>query len=235
MKKLAEMLVRNFGARYTELMDIKVETGDDEEIFKWFLASVLFGAPIRAETAIKTYKCFKMRGVLSPSKILETGWDGLVEILDEGGYTRYDFKTATKLLEIAKNLQERYGGSLNSLHEKASDSRDLEERIKNLAKGIGDATVSIFLRELREIWAKADPKPTSLVILSAKNLGIIRSDNPDAALRELKTFWEKNAVKGYGFANFETALLRVGKDYCRKGRCEACPFRVYCIKSSRDA
>ena len=43
-----------------------------------------------------------MRGVLSPSKILETGWDGLVEILDEGGYTRYDFKTATKILEIAK-------------------------------------------------------------------------------------------------------------------------------------
>jgi len=36
MKKLAEMLIRNFGARYTELMDIKVETGDDKEISSGF-------------------------------------------------------------------------------------------------------------------------------------------------------------------------------------------------------
>ena len=235
MKKLARMLVENFGARYTDLMGIRVKTGDDREIFKWFLASVLFGAPIRTETAIKTYKCFEERGVLSFSKILETGWDGLVEILDEGGYTRYDFKTATKLLEIAKSLQEKYNGSLNFLHKKAVNSRDLEERIKNLAKGIGDATVSIFLRELRTVWAKADPKPTSLVILSAKNLGIVKSDNPDVALQELKVFWEKNAVKGYCFANFETALLKVGKNYCRKEKCDVCPFRVYCLKFSKQA
>jgi len=232
MRKLAEKLVKNFGARYPSLMGINIESGSEREIFKWFLASILFGAPIRTENAIKTYKCFESHGVLSPSEILETGWDGLVEILDEGGYTRYDFKTATKLLEIAKNLQERYDGSINSLHEKATDSQDLEKRIKSLAKGIGDATVSIFLRELRGIWAKADPKPTSLVILSAKNLGIVKNDNPDAALQELKAFWEKNAVKGYRFANFETALLRVGKDYCRKRKCEACPFKAYCLKTS---
>jgi len=235
MKKLVKMLIENFGVRYTDLMGIRVKTGDDREIFKWFLASALFGAPIRTETAIKTYRCFEERGVLSSSKILETGWDGLVEILDEGGYTRYDFKTATKLLEIAKSLQEKYNGSLNFLHEKAVNSHDLEERIKNLAKGIGDATVSIFLRELRTVWAKADPKPTSLVILSAKNLGIIKSDNPDVALQELKVFWEKNAVKGCCFANFETALLRVGKNYCRRDKCDVCPFRVYCLKFSKQA
>lgn len=235
MKKLAEILVENFGVRYTDLMNIKVETGNEKEIFKWFLASVLFGAPIRAETAIKTYKCFEARGILSPSKILETGWEGLVKVLDEGGYTRYDFKTATKLLEIAENLREKYRGSLNCLHKEAAGSRDLEGKIKNLAKGIGDATVSIFLRELRGVWEKADPKPTSLVILSAKNLGIIKSDEPEVALHELKAFWEKDAVEGYCFANFETALLRVGKDYCRKRKCSQCLLRVYCLKSSRQA
>jgi hypothetical protein len=39
---------------------------------------------------------------LTPKQILKTGWDDLVKILDEGGYTRYDFKTADRLLESNK-------------------------------------------------------------------------------------------------------------------------------------
>jgi hypothetical protein len=39
---------------------------------------------------------------------VKTGWDGLVSTLDAGGYVRYDFKTATKLLEVMKNLIDQY-------------------------------------------------------------------------------------------------------------------------------
>ncbi|MCJ7633095.1 hypothetical protein MUP77_11975, partial [Candidatus Bathyarchaeota archaeon] len=63
------------------------------------LASLLFGAPITESSVVKTYNCFQKHGVLTPKQILKTGWDDLVKILDEGGYTRYDFKTADKLLE----------------------------------------------------------------------------------------------------------------------------------------
>jgi len=72
------------------------------------------------------------------------------------------------------------------------------------------------LRELRGVWTKADPKPTPLVILSAKKLRIIRSESPEKAREELVKFWEKNKVKGMSFVNFETALLRLGKDMRRK-------------------
>ena len=59
MKRLVEKLVKNFGERYPSLMGINIESGSEREIFKWFLASILFGAPIRTENAIKTYKCFE--------------------------------------------------------------------------------------------------------------------------------------------------------------------------------
>ncbi|MCD6242321.1 hypothetical protein J7K06_01325 [Candidatus Bathyarchaeota archaeon] len=227
-KELAEKLVKKFGEKYSEILGIKVQTNSEKEVFKWFLASILFGAPITEKSAIKTYRCFEKNGVLTPEKIIEAGWDRLVNILDEGSYTRYDFKTATKLLEVAENLQRSYNGSLKRLCEKASDPLDLEKKIKELGKGIGDTTVSIFLRELRGIWPKADPKPTSLVILAAKNLGIIKSEKIDAAKRELEDFWRQNVVEGYDFVNFETALLRVGKDYCRKRKCKVCKLNVYC-------
>ncbi|MFX0196358.1 MAG: hypothetical protein ACFFCW_09575 [Candidatus Hodarchaeota archaeon] len=215
-RKALESLVKNLGERYSDVLEINLVNKDAKEIFKWFLASVLFGAPITETSVIKTYQCFKKRGVLTPNKILETGWNKLVEILDEGGYTRYDFKTADKLLEVMGNLNTKYGGSLNKLHDNTEDSLDLEKRLKELGKGIGDVTVSIFLRELRGVWCNADPKPTPLVILAAKRLGIIETENPEQASRELKAFWIENKIAGNSVVNFETALLRYGKDLRRK-------------------
>jgi len=228
-REAVNLLVDKFGQKYSDVLGINLETKDDGEIFKWFLASVLFGAPITENSVIRTYRCFENHEVLTPEKILETGWQGLVDILDEGGYTRYDFKTSDKLLEIMGNLLTRYNGSLNLIHEQASDPSDLEKRLMNLGKGVGHVTVSIFLRELRDLWKKTDSKPTPLVLLAAKNLGIVSEESPEKALGELKEFWRKNKVSQKTFVNFETALLRLGKDFCRKGKCKQCVLKGYCM------
>lgn len=226
-KILTNLLMQQFGQKYSEILGINLESGKKEEVFKWFLASILFGAPITESAVIKTFKCFEKHKVLTPEKILETGWDGLVEILDEGSYTRYDFKTADKLLAVMNTLTKKYGGNLNLLHEYASDSLDLEKRLKDLGKGVGEVTTSIFLRELRGFWKKADPKPTPLVLLAARNLGITEEENPEKALEYLKEFWKENEVSGKDFVNFETTLLRLGKDFCRKKKCDICRFQEF--------
>lgn len=219
------VLLEKYGQKYSDILGIDLSKGRDEEIFKWFLAALLFGAPIQESSAIKTYKCLEKYKVLTPRRILETGWDGLVKILDEGSYTRYDFKTADKLLEVMKNLVEKYNGSLTLLYNNASDTLDLERSLKKLGKGIGDVTVSIFLRELRDIWEKANPNPTNLVILAAKKLRIVRASSPGNILKQLKIFWSENKVEGKSFINFETALLRIGKDYRREGNCAGCQVK----------
>jgi hypothetical protein len=211
-----EALIENFGMKYSEILNIDLSDAKEEEIFKWFLASMLFGAPITENSVIKTFACFQKYNILTPDKILRTGWDGLVKILDEGSYARYDFKTADKLLEVMRNLMERYDGSLTILYNEASDGQELEKRVKELGKGIGDVTVSIFLRELRDVWEKADPEPTGLVVIAAEKLGIIRREKAEDPLRQLKDFWSKNRIAGKSFINFETALLRLGKDFRRK-------------------
>jgi hypothetical protein len=218
-KEGVKALVDSLGQKYSEALGINLSFENDGEIFKWFLASLLFGAPIAESSVIKTYKCFEKCDVLTPKKMLGRGWDGLVKILDEGSYTRYDFKTADKLLEVMRNLTETYGGSLNLIQVQASDARDLERRLKALGKGIGDVTVSIFLRELRGVWQKADPSPTPLVVEAAKRVGIVKKEaTAEDALRQLKVFWARNELAGKSFVNFETALLRLGKDYLKKGK-----------------
>jgi hypothetical protein len=85
--------------------ELGLDLNKPEDRFKWFLASVLFAKRISAETAKKTYLNFELEKLTSPDAILQAGWNRLVEVLDSGGYTRYDFSTATNFLGIAKTLQ----------------------------------------------------------------------------------------------------------------------------------
>ena len=205
-------LVESRGGRYAPELGIDLAAPDPGERFKWFLAAVLYGARISESLARRTWHEFAARGVLTPDRILATGWDGLVAILDAGGYVRYDYKTATKLLDMCVALMRDYGGSLDALHDAAADPRDLERRIKALGKGIGDTTVGIYLRELRGIWAKAEPPLSPLAISGATALGYLRAGtpDPDRALARLRHLWETDGQPAAGFADFESALVREG-------------------------
>ncbi|MFQ6002544.1 MAG: hypothetical protein ACE5KJ_02230 [Candidatus Zixiibacteriota bacterium] len=228
--EMIKFLLKKLGQKFSTSLNIELSSADSEEIFKWFLASILFGARISETIVINTYKQFEKVGVLSAQEILDAGWDGLVRILDDGGYVRYDFKTATKLLEIMGALKELYEGDLNKLHVEAKDSSDLRNKLKNLGKGIGDVTVNIFLRELRGTWQKADPLPSDLVILSARNLRLLlpKVRSKKEILNELKSVYQKNKIKGKDFVDFEAALLRLAKDFCRKEKCEVCVVKNFC-------
>jgi len=203
-----EKLRHEFPQTYAEELGINLEGGDFNEIFKWFLASFLFGKRISENLAKRTYKEFERENLLSPEAISKAGWDKLVEVLDRGGYARYDFSTASRLLELMHELKEK--GGLERIFQKSRDAKDLENRLKEF-KGFGSVTANIFPRELR-FMPKADPEISRFVRISARNLGINLTVN-----RKTKDF-----------IRLESALLRLGKDYCRKNKCKICKLREYC-------
>lgn len=220
-KEAVRQLMEEWGGRFSSELGIDIDSRDPEEIFKWFLASLLFGSRIRQNVAVRTYREFEKRGVLTPDDIIRTGWEGLVDILDSGGYVRYDYITATKLLDIAESLNKMYGGDLNRLHEDAKDARDLESKLMEF-KGVGPVTANIFLRELRGVWQKADPLPGSLVIISARHLGFTDLEGKDDAerkeiLSDLERTWRQEQLP-YHFSDFEAALIKFGSEYRRKKR-----------------
>jgi endonuclease III len=209
--KAIKALVNLYPGRFSSELGIDLSSGGSREVFKWFLASVLFGARISENIVKKTFREFVSRNV-APQTVLNTGWDGLVGILDQGGYVRYDFKTATKLLDMFRILSENYRADLTNLHATATDPKDLEQRLKSLAKGIGDVTMNIFLREMRGIWEKADPLPSDLVVIAAQHRGIVPKTVKDRGkvLEYLRETWEKAGMKKRDFPDFEAALVRAG-------------------------
>ncbi|MDD3579399.1 MAG: hypothetical protein PHW74_00090 [Desulfobacca sp.] len=224
-------LLQTLGGRFATELGIDLKAGPEARQ-KWLLAAMLFGARISGAIAARTYQVFATHGVIGPAAIRAQGWDRLVALLDAGGYARYDFKTATKLLTAMENLQQDYQGDLEQLHAVAQDAKDLEARLMRLAPGMGPTTVEIFLRELRGIWAKAEPRLSPLAGDAARNLALV-PDNLAAgpALEALKKRWGAEPLPGYDFPDLEAALVRLGRDYCRKPKGPPCPLAPYCRRS----
>ena len=200
-----ELLLANFPL-YAE--DLGIDLTNSSGRFKWFLASILFGARISEKIAANTYKTFERSGIDSPENIIAAGWDELVKNLDEGGYVRYDFSTATKLLDIMETLKDKYG-SLENLYSQASDTNDLERRLQEF-KGIGAVTAQIFLRELRGVW-----QISPVVSSKAKNV----AENLDINLQEFEV---------EELSRVETALVKLDIKYCKRKKCVECPMQNFC-------
>jgi len=200
-----ELLLANFSL-YTE--DLGIVLTEPAGRFKWFLASILFGARISEKIASNTYKTFERYGIDSMEKIIAAGWDELVKILDEGGYVRYDFSTATKLLDISQTLKDKYA-SLENLYNQSSDTKDLVRRLQEF-KGIGAVTAQIFLRELRGVWQ---------IRLEVSSKAKSVAETLDINLHEFE---------GEQLSRVETALVKLGIKYCRRKRCEECPVKDFC-------
>ncbi len=136
-------------------LGIDLSSKQETEYFKWFLACLLFGKPIQQEVAKRTYFEFVKEGLTSPEAILQAGWNKLVEVLDRGHYVRYDFSTATKLLDVSKTLRETYG-TLTDLLKQSQSIDELSSRLQAF-KGIGPKTTEIFLRDMTPIFLQYHP------------------------------------------------------------------------------
>jgi hypothetical protein len=137
-------------ASFARRLQIDLASKNEEELFKWFLACLLFGKPIQTEIAERAYQEFVAARLTSPSAILRAGWDKLVRLLDHAHYVRYDFSTATKLLEICQELKRRYG-TLTNLLAHARTASELSRTLQQF-KHIGPVTARIFLRDVRPVW-----------------------------------------------------------------------------------
>jgi hypothetical protein len=181
--ELVGRLVATLGGRYSRELGIDLDAGGiaaDE----WFCAATLFGTRISAAIAVRTYRTLADAGVRTVLDAGARSWDDLVALLDSGGYVRYDFRTATRLRELATEVRERCRGTITSLATLA-DARALEAALDAFS-GWGPTTVRVFLRELRDAWPGAQPPVDGRAFGAARHLCLPVSErdaDPVAALR----------------------------------------------------
>lgn len=137
---------------HAEDFGLDVTSGDDD-LFRWFLLSYLFGKPIQSTVAAQTWKLFIERKIDTPWAIVQMPHRRLVHLLDEGKYTRYDEVMARALQICMQQLIDDYEGSLLLLFESSQDEDEFSKRLQHFY-GVGPKTAEIFMRETEELFAR---------------------------------------------------------------------------------
>jgi len=127
-------------------------TRGEAELFKWFVASFLFGKRIQRDIAAEAYRVLVERNRLdTPRKLRDCGPRRLVQLLGQARYVRYDESTAARLLKLGGKLLTEYDGRLGRLRE-LGETRDGVEKRLLAFEGVGPKSMEIFLREAARVW-----------------------------------------------------------------------------------
>nr|WP_288466577.1 DNA methylase [uncultured Pseudomonas sp.] len=120
---------------------------DEKALFKWLLASFLFGKPIQQSVAERAYRVLvEQHGLDSPARLARCSQQELVRLLGQARYVRYDISIADRLLRLSRKLLAEYDGSVIAICRQSSDQHDFAMRLLAF-EGIGPKTVEIFMRE----------------------------------------------------------------------------------------
>lgn len=199
--KQLKSYLKRYGKLYSQELNIDLSSKKPGELFKWLVAAMLFGARISEEIAIRTYKVLEKHKALTPQAILKYNVSGLIPMMGEGGYTRYDGKTSNELVQVSMQILQNYNGDLNKLHKKAKNPFDLEKLLGELYS-VGPVTRTIFLREMFGIWPKAQPKLGKFEKMAVRYLKLPTN---------LMEWWQKCKVKSYDYRNLLVTLFKIGK------------------------
>lgn len=134
--------------RHLSAQDLGFTVGprDEAALFKWCLASMLFGHRISQAIAARTWRVLVEHGCDTPQALAGCRHAALVRMLGEGGYRRYDESTARRLSLLGRTLIDDYGGRILGIADAADDRADFERRLLAF-KGVGPVTLRIFMRE----------------------------------------------------------------------------------------
>ena len=173
---LARHVVDAIGGRYSAGLGIDVDAGDTE-VERWFLGASLFGARISAGVAERTFRVLDQAGLRRMDQARHVPSEQLVELLDAGGYTRYDFRTAARLQELAEIIDERYAGQVAEIGRSYPSYPELRGALTALP-GWGPVTVQLFLRELRGVWPGAQPPLDRRAAFAASHICLVPAAEP---------------------------------------------------------
>jgi hypothetical protein len=204
---LARRVVAVQGGRYSAGLGIDLAAGD-AEIDRWFLAATLFGTRISARIAERTYRELAAAGLARIGQVRNVPAAELVGLLDAGGYARYDFRTAARLLKLSEVVCNRFGGHIAAISRISPCYPELHAALDALP-GWGKVTVRLFLRELRGVWPGAQPPLDERSAAAARHLGLLSSG---AVLSDLADLAD---AAGLDLRDLESGLVRLALSHHR--------------------
>ncbi|KAL7624405.1 hypothetical protein AAE478_005969 [Parahypoxylon ruwenzoriense] len=202
--------IRRLISRYGELPLSDTDLADPDKptpdtVLALVLNSMLSSTRISHALAARTVKSLIEAGYHKLDVLKRSSWEERTEVLTEGGE-----KAATRMGDLAKLIEDKYEGDLNTILRLTSEDRTkIRAELKNI-KGLGDVGINIFFDTAQHIWPCLAPFIDPRSLKTAEAIGIggdVRalwqavSENPDqmcrlaAALTKLRLDRKQNEFK----------------------------------------
>ncbi|MFE4369321.1 endonuclease [Streptomyces sp. NPDC056835] len=152
-----------------------------QPLYQLLVLSCLLSARIRSGTAVAASRALSDAGLRDARHMADATWQQRVDALGEGGYRRYDERTATQLGVGAELLLKEYGGDLRRLREAAHGDITTLRSLLREVPGLGPVGVDIFLREVQGVWPEVAPYLDAKALQGARGRGL--PDEPKALAR----------------------------------------------------
>ncbi|MGY0489551.1 endonuclease [Streptomyces sp. WG-D5] len=179
-KKLMRTLLDREGTTYAAEAGIRLKN-TPQPLYRTLVLASLLSARVRASIAVTTSRALYDAGLRTPRAMADATWQQRVDALGEGGYRRYDERTATQLGDGARLLLDNWGGDLRRMRERADGDVGTLRSLLREAPGLGPTGADIFLREVQDVWPEYAPFLDTKTLQGAKRLGL--PQNPTTLTR----------------------------------------------------
>ncbi|MGW9402647.1 hypothetical protein ACWGQ2_01620 [Arthrobacter sp. NPDC055585] len=129
-------------------LGLDLSSGAPDQLYRWLLASLLFGKRIQQEIAARTWHVLIDNGLTGPEKFADVSRDQLMRLLTEGGYVHYRWKEDDELHTVMAGIIREFG-SVSDMVKDAESPAELRRRLEQFP-GIGPVTANIFLEWVPE-------------------------------------------------------------------------------------
>ncbi|GAB3047371.1 HhH-GDP family DNA glycosylase [Sediminivirga luteola] len=178
-QQTARILLHRHGRSYAEQAGITLKD-TPSPLYRLLVLSLLLSARISGDIAVRAARALSSAGYRTPARMAEASWQQRVDALGQGGYRRYDERTATMLGDGAVLLLDRYRGDLRRLRDQAGEPDGIHAALQEFP-GIGPLGATIFCREAQGVWPELAPCLDQKVLDGARKLGL--PDDPDRLSR----------------------------------------------------
>ncbi|MFD7921680.1 endonuclease [Streptomyces sp. NPDC059740] len=170
-RRTVSALLAGHGRTYAAEAGVRLRD-TPQPLYQLLVLAGLLSARIRASIAVAAARALFDAGMRDPRRMAEATWQQRVDALGEGGYRRYDERTATQLGEGAQLLRDTYRGDLRRMRQEADgDLAALRDALRKVP-GIGPTGADIFLREAQAVWPEFVPHLDGKALQGAERLGL---------------------------------------------------------------
>jgi hypothetical protein len=178
---LAAELLRRAGTTHADEAGITLRN-TPKPLFQLLALCMLASKPIDADIAVRAASELFRAGLRTPGAVLDAERHTMIDAFGRAGYARYDESSATRLVDIATAVRDRYHGDLRRLATSAERDTGRAAKLLQEFTGIGGTGSAIFLREVQDTWTWVRPYFDARALGAARDLGLPTHPEDLAAL-----------------------------------------------------